>query len=398
MASPTSLTRPPASRPARHLAATPARAHSQIDAYPRRPGARWLLRVVFALPFLLTTFVVYGAGSPIAGTPNAALVERVALIDWTRADVVWLGEIYPPITTLIAALMPGGRVGLAILGSLAAGVFLQKLGEIMVQRRFHRTTSNILMIALAANPLFFYTATENFAGFVGLIFFGLAIADIVRFVTWGNTQSGFRAGIYFMLATLSDTSGLLYVLTALAAVPFLVLKRRGQSGARASVLLVVAYPTLAAVGSLMLLNLVFLHNPLGEIGAGLLDGADARLAGLPALFASPTGWLLLAPVVSAWLCAVIVGRWKAIPVASLVFLAILVAFVAGLIAPGSAGNTFIMMTVLAIALIPAAKRRATTALLDVVAVAQIAIAWLAAFDRPVIVEWMTALWSAIAPG
>ncbi|MBX3099880.1 MAG: hypothetical protein KF761_09885 [Salinibacterium sp.] len=393
----TSTTEAPAMRPPRHLAAT-SRGRSQIDPYPRRRGIRWLVRALYSLPFLVATALVYGVGTPIDGTPNAALVERVSLIDWTRADVVWLGEIYPPITTLIAALTPGGRLGLAVLGSLVAGVFLQKLGEIMVQRRFHRSTSNILMIALAANPLFFYTATENFAGFVGLIFFGLGIADIVRFVTWGNTQSGFRAGIFFALSTLSDTSGLLYVLTALAAVPFLVLKRRGQAGARASVLLVVAYPTLAAIGALMLLNLVFLHNPLGEVGVGMLDGADGRLAGLPALFASLTGWLLLAPVVSAWLSGVIVGRWKAIPVASLVFVAILVAFVAGLIAPGSAGNTFIMMTVLAIALIPAAKQRGTTALLNVVAVAQVAIAWLAAFDRPIVVEWMSALWSALGLG
>lgn len=385
MVSPPSAPDLAASREARHRTATP-RENSQLDPYPRRRGIRWLVRALYALPFLIATALAYGTGRPLDGTPNAALVERVALIDWTRADVIWLGEIYPPISTIIAVLTPGGRVGLAVFGSLVAGIFLQKLGEIMVQRRFHRSTSNILMIALAANPLFFYTATENFAGFLGLIFFGLAISDIVRFVTWGNTQSGFRAGIYFALATLSDTSGLLYVLTALAAIPFLVLKRQAQSGARASVVLVAAYPTLAAVGSLMLLNLVFLHNPLGEVGVGLLDGADARLAGLPALFASPRGWLLLAPVASAWLSALIVGRWKAIPVASLVFVAILVAFVAGLSAPGSAGNTFIMMTVLAIAFIPAAKRPATTVLLDVVAIAQIVIAWLAAFDRPVVVE------------
>ncbi|MDP3208549.1 MAG: hypothetical protein Q8M65_05320, partial [Rhodoglobus sp.] len=367
--------------------------YSQIDPYPRRTGVRWMVRVLFSLPFLVATALVYGFGNAIDATPNAALVERVALIDWTRADVLWIGEIYPPITTLIAALVPGGRVGLAVVGSLAAGVFLQKLAEIMVQRRFHRSTSNILMIALAANPLFFYTVTENFAGFLGLVFFGLAIADIVRFVSWGNTQSGFRAGIYFMLATLSDLSGLLYVLTALSAVPFLALKRQGQRGARGSTLLVIAYPTLAAIGSLMLLNFVFLRNPIGEIGVGALDGAGDRLGGLPDLFASPTGWLLLAPVVSAWLCAAIVGQWKTIPVAALIFVAILLAFVAGLIAPGSAGNTFIMLTVLAIALIPAARRSGTTVLLNVVALAQIAIAWLAAFDRPIVVEWMTALWS-----
>ena len=141
----------------------------------------------------------------------------------------WIGEIFPPLSTLLAAIIPGGRLGLGVAGALVAGVFLQKMLEIMVQRKFSPWLASLLLIALAANPLFAYTATENFAAFLGLAFFGLGIADIVRFVAWGNTQSGFRAGIYLMLATLSDLSGLVYVLTAAAAAPFLRLGRRASA-------------------------------------------------------------------------------------------------------------------------------------------------------------------------
>lgn len=350
-----------------------------------------MLRLLFSLPLLVMTVLTHVLALPLEGTPNAALLARVDEIDWSRADVAWLGQIYPPITTLIAAVIPGGRLGLAILGSLVGGVFLQKIVEIMVQRHFHRSTTIILTIALAANPFFFYTALENFPGFLGLIFFGLGVSDVVRFASWGNTQSGFRAGILFMLATLSDPSGLLYVATAAAAVPFISLSRRGQRGARASTILVIVYPTVASVFAIVTLNLLFLGKPLGAAAQLLTAGAADRWASLPALFSSLDGWLLLAPVLSAWLVAIIVGRWKAIPISTFVFIAIMAAYVIGLIPAGSAGNTFIMMSMLAMALIPSAKTRATTVLLDLVAVSQIAIAWVAALNRQIIVEWLGAI-------
>jgi len=374
-------TAPP--RHARHI-----RLRSQLDHFPHGALNRWMLRLLFALPLLATALATHVLATPLAGTPNAALVARVAEIDWTRADVAWLGQISPPISTLIAAVVPGGRLGLAILGALVGGIFVQKVVEIMVQRHFHRSTTVILTIALVANPFFFYTATENFAGFLGLIFFGLGVSDVVRFASWGNTQSGFRAGILFMLATLSDPSGLLYVATAVVAVPFISLRRRGQPGARASTALVIAYPTLAAVFAIVTLNLLFLGDPIGELGGLLTEGIAERWASLPQLFSTLTGWLLVAPVVSAWLVSIIVGRWKAIPVSTLVFAAIMAAYVIGLIPAGSAGNTFILMTLLAMAFIPTAKTRGMTVLLDLVAVGQIIIAWAAALNRPIIVEWL----------
>jgi len=365
---------------------------TRLDAFPRDPVFRWLLRLLFAVPYLVVAWAAsQNAVTVRLYTPNHQLLVHIAHIDWNRADVAWIGDIFPPLSTLLAAVIPGGEAGLAVAGALVAGVFLQKILEIMVQRNFRAGMTTILMLALAANPLFAYTATENFAAFLGLAFFGLGIADIVRFVAWGNTQSGFRAGLFLMLATLSDLSGILYVLTAAAAAPFLRLGRRHQRGARGANVLVIVFPTVAAIGGIAILNLLFLGRPLGSTGRSLLAGTAERFATIPQLFEHPSGWLLIAPVLSAWVVALIVRRPGSILVSTLVFVAILGAFVIGLIPAGSAGNTFILMTLMAIALVPTRREAITVVMMDIVAVLQIAIAWATAFNRDIVLQWMDTL-------
>lgn len=362
----------------------------RLDPFPLIRWQRWLLRALFALPFVAVALV--NGQQRLAGTVNAVLVERVASIDWTGADATWSGNLYPPVSTLIAAITPGGAFGLSIVGSLVAGVLLQRIVEIMVQRRVPTSTAAILLIALAANPLFFFTAIENLPGFLGLAFFGLGLAHVVRFVTWGNTQSGFRAGILLMLAALTDVSGPLYVLTAALAAPFLRLRRSGQRGARWANVLVIVYPTAAALAALVALNTVFRHQSIG-FDAAQLHGIEERLRIVGTLLTTIDGWLLVAPVVSAWLIALIIRRPGSIIVSTLVFVALLGAFVLGMLPSGAAGTTFIMMTLLAIALIPTARTGLANALVDLVGIGQIAIAWAAAFNRPVVLEWMQFLLS-----
>lgn len=368
------------------------RERTHLHDFPRDPIARWILRAVFAVPYLLVAWAAgYSPANPRLITPNHALLEHIARIDWNRADVTWIGDIFPPLSTLLAAAIPGGQTGLAIAGALIAGVFLQKILEIMVQRRFHTGTTVILLLALAANPLFAYTATENFAAFLGLAFFGLGMADIVRFIAWGNTQSGFRAGLFLMLAVLSDLSGILFVLTAASAAPFLRLGRRHHSGARAANVLVIVFPSLAAVGAIMGLNWIFVGSPLGSVGARIVAGTAERFSALSALFVTPSGWLLIASALSAWLIALIVRRPGSILVSTLVFVAILAAHVLGLIPSGSAGNTFLLMTLMAIALIPTRREFITVVLMDIVAVLQIVIAWATAFNRDIVLQWLDTL-------
>lgn len=363
----------------------------RVRPFPSRTWLRWLVRVLFALPLVVSAILIHVFSEPVIGTPNALLIERVSAIPWDRADPNWLGQIYPPASTLLAAFVPGGKLGLAIVGSLAAGIFLQKIFEIMVQRSFHRSTAIILMVALAANPVFFYLATADIASFLGLTFFALAVSDMVRFVTWKDTRSGFRAGLLLMAATLVDLVAVVYVLAALLTIPFVRSARSDQRGARWSNALVLVYPTAAALGSLVALNFVFLGTPLGSLGQLIAKGFVERLVAVPEWLLSVDGRLAIASVLSAWLCAIIVGRWKSIPVSTLVFAALVLGGVLGLVQPSSVGTSFIMMTVLAMALIPTARRVVTNFLLDLVAIAQIGIAWLIAFTNQYTLEWMSAL-------
>ena len=366
--------------------------NSRVDLFPRDPLLRWAFRLILAVPYLLVAWIASATNGNLAlNTPNQQLLDHIATIDWNRADPEWIGQIFPPISTLLATIIPGGRAGLAVAGALVAGIFLQKLIEIMVQRRFPRSTAIILILAIGANPLFAYTALENFPAFVGLAFFGIAISDLVRFVAWSNTRSGFRAGMLLMLATLSDLSGLVYVLTAALAAPFLKLARAHQKGARWANVLVIVYPTVSALAAIFFLNWVFTGHLFNSFGRAVVQDTGERFAHLGAVLLSVNGLFLVAPVLSAWLMALIVRRPGAIIVSTLVFAAVLGAYVLGFIPSGSAGNTFILMTVMAIALVPTAKERVTTILVDIIAVLQIAIAWGAAFNREIVVSWMTAV-------
>jgi hypothetical protein len=369
-------------------------ARTRLDPFPRNPIARWMLRLGSAAPLVLLALLLDTAPHP-ASTPNADLTAAIAAIDWTRGDAEWLALLYPHTTTLIASANPFGRVGLSIIGAIAAGFLIQKVAEIIAQRSIPRSTGIILILALTANPLFAFFALENLPGFLALTFFGLALADLVRFVNWGNTESGFRAGILLMAAALSDPSGILYALVAVLASPFLRHGRAGARGLRAANMLVLAFPTLGAFATIMFLNVLF----FGWVWPGLdlaavATGVVANVPQLVSLYGTPTGWLVAAPLLSAWLVAAIVRRPAAIPVSLIVFLLLNLALLVGVFHPGAAGTSFLLLTLLAITLIPAARTPITNALVDLVAVLQILIAWTAALSQPIVLDWMQSVATA----
>lgn len=373
-----------------------ATSRTRLDPFPRDPLSRWALRLALAAPLIVLAFVLELVPYP-ATAPNAELVTDLLVIDWTRGDAEWLALLYPHISILLAASNPFGRLGLSIIGAIAAGFLLQKVAEIIAQRAIPRSTGIILIIALAANPLFAYFALENLPGFLAMTFFGLALADLVRFVNWGNTESGFRAGILLMVSALSDPSGILFALVAVISSPFLRHGRTALPGLRAANMLVIAFPTMGAFATISFLNVLFFGTPWPQIDAAAFvasipDAVEARLL----LFTTPTGWLIIAPLVSAWLVALIVRRPAAIPLSAIVFLLLNAAFVLGAFPPGAAGVSFTLLTLLAITLIPAARTPLTNVLVDLVATLQIAIAWSAALDRPVVREWMHLVGDAIA--
>ena len=155
--------------------------------------------------------------------------------------------------------------------------------------------------------------------------------------------------------------------------------------------LVIAFPAAAAMGSVWLLGVMFLREPLGLAAADAFTGGHFGLDSLVGVFQTPYGGLLLASVATAWLMSLVLRRPGGIIVATLAFAAVMVGFVLGLVPPESSGNTFMMMTMLCIALIPTARVPGATRLVGLVAVAQIVIAWIAVIDRPAVAEWLTTL-------
>jgi hypothetical protein len=363
---------------------------TRLRGFPQHRSLRWVLRVVFALPYIALAVVSDASGRILTGAPNSALFGASIGFSFDTIDIHLLERLYPPITTILVSLVPGGRLGIAILGALVAGFMLQRLLEIMVQRRFATGTIAILMVALAANPLFAYTAIENFEGMLCLALFGIGLADTVRFVAWNDTRAGFRAGLLYMGAVLSSPAGFIYVLIAIVTAPFLRLGRANQPGARSANVLILAYPTIAALLSFAFLELIFLGRPFGFLSY-VIGGGQSALEIVTILFTTTNGALVIAPVVSAWVIALIVRKPWAILISTLVFLGVVMSAVYGLLPTNSAGDTFILMVVMAIALIPTARQFPTVLLVDVVATAQIAIAWLAAFNRPIVLDWLQLL-------
>jgi MFS family permease len=363
----------------------------QLELFPSLAHNRWVVRALFALPFvLLSVLESMSTGLDNGTTANEDLVARVATIDWTHTEVGAIADLYPPISTISASVIPGGTLGLAIAGSLLAGYFLQKLLETMHQRRFRAVKAIIFVIAVAGNPLFAFTITENFESTVGIVFFGLAMANALQFIVYRNTQAGFRAGIQLMVTALSSVSGILYVAVAALTTPLLTLSRRGQRGARWSNVFVILFPTVASFAAVVFLQIVFLHSA-SRLLANSIDVDPTRLAIIPHLFTTLDGALILAPLVSGWALALIAKRPGAIPISTVVFAALVFGYIIGVIPENSAGNIFLIMTIIGVATLPRGNSTHSTVLTSLVAAVQIAIAWFAAYNRPITLDWIESI-------
>jgi hypothetical protein len=147
----------------------------------------------------------------------------------------------------------------------------------------------------------------------------------------------------------------------------------------------------SALAGIVFLAWVFTGDPLTAFGGAILDGAPERLATLTSFVFSASGLAMALPVLSVWLIALVVRQPGSIVVSTLVYLAVLASYVIGLLPSGSSGTTFILLLVMAMALIPTARERGTAVLVDLIGIGQIAIAWWDGTQRETITDWMMAL-------
>ncbi|CCH78578.1 membrane hypothetical protein [Nostocoides japonicum T1-X7] len=353
--------------------------------FPERRWARWVLRVAIAVPFVLLAVVFQARGGSWPRTANGALEARVTGLAWDSTDVAGLRQLYPPISSFLALLTPGGAIGLAVVGSLLGGILVQLVLQSMRRKEFPPAVRLAYLLALTTTPVFAFVVTTNLEATLGLLFFGVGMIDLVRFVTYANTQAGFRAGLLFAASVLSDRIGL-FTIVAAAYTSLLIIHSR--PGSRRANVLVVMFPTVALVGAFM------------ALGAGFRVGAVTAVAGYPAWDADRAaqvghflqtgeGLVYLAPAVIVIVAAAALRHpWVGIVGIILTGMPLL-AFVLGLAPPGTAGTTYLLMLMFAAAVAPQTTTRLTSALVVVLAGVLWVLGWLTVLVNPTMHLWLT---------
>ncbi|GAA3647675.1 hypothetical protein [Microbacterium marinilacus] len=359
-----------------------------VEKYPRKRWQRWLVRVGAALPFAaIAVWYHLASGGDWSGTPNGELAARVGSLDWSGQSLEAIGALYPFLTSLTAALIPGGALGLGLAGSLVAGVLLQLVIKAIKRRAFRVDNAVALFTALAATPLFAYVATTNYEATMGLALFCHGMIDLRRFVSSANTQAGFRAGVLFACSALSDSTGLLAAPAAAAAGVFLFPSRLKSRGAN---VMVVLFPTVAMLGSLALLGTVFGAGPFALFGSD--PGWDpALVSAFVASMQTPSGWAFLAPAAVLLVSGLVLGfRWASLTSVIITALILLAYFLA--VTPvGTAGNAYAMQLIVAIAITPAFPRGWRRHVVTATGVLLFAIGWISAFSRTTLISWVEVL-------
>lgn len=360
----------------------------RIARFPRSPLLRWALRLAIAAAYVaLAIWINNASGGDWSGTANGDLARRVDELRLDFGSVGILGQLYPPITGLAALVIPGGAFGLSVAGAIVAGLMLQQLIEAQQRKGIHRAVRIVFTLTLATSPMYTYVVTTNFEAVVGLMFFALGMLNLVRFVTFANTQAGFRAGILFACSAFSDSQLGFAALVAAIGGGFLVQSRRGARVANA---IVVAFPTIALFVALATLGIAFGGGPFAMVRGNLAwDPEKAEL--FVRSLGTPSGWLYLAPVAVIIVTAVLLRHPLTGLIAVLLNASTAVAFIVGLTPPGTAGTTFVMLLILAITIVPTAETWGLRALTMVVSLLLAGIGWATALTWTVVRTWMAML-------
>jgi hypothetical protein len=360
----------------------------RIAPYPHNAWLRWGLRLFAALPFVaIAIWFEIASDGDWSGTANGALAERVTSLPWGSSDVAALAELYPIVSSVLALAIPGGAFGLAIAGALVGGVLIQLIIQSMQRKEFGRPVRVAFIATLALTPIFAYVMTTSFEAALGLTFFGLGMIDLVRFVTYANTQAGFRAGLFFAASALSDSTGLFVALVAGVAAAFIL---RSRPGSRMANVIVVVFPTIALIGSLIVLGLAFRLGPLTMI-RGDLEWDPARATVVVEFLLSPSGLLYLAPTAVVVIAALVL-RYPGVGLVAPVMTAmLLLAFILGLTPPGIAGINYLLMLLVAVAVVPKPETAVDTVVVCTTSVILWGIGWMQSFDNNTVVAWIRML-------
>ncbi len=373
-----------------------SRERTPFDPFPFNFWARAATRLGFAVPFVAVALVARNADVGFA-TPNDQVFAQISAIDWHHGNVRWVDHLYPPVGTVVATLagrvIPLHALGLAIVGALVAGYFLQKLLEAMVQRQLTPVERAVFLGALVLNPLTFYLFTENTRLAAAIALFGIGAIDLLHFLRLNSTRDGFRCGIVLMLAALTDPIGVALVAVAVVCTPFLLPPGSREHGRWRASAIVIAFPSVGAYAMWAFLDWAF-RGDLSESFGVASAGAHARLVALGNFLTSTAGVLFLLLLVCAWLLALLSRGPSAIVMVTLAVSVFFAAQIWGFGSTHSEGAPFLIVVTSIVAFLPSARSRSIALAYDAVAVALFPILWLAAANTASIDAWYRAVASS----
>jgi hypothetical protein len=342
----------------------------QARRWPATLSRRHLLRLALCLPYaaLAAWIGVRGVSSPVA----ADLEHQARPLALGSNNLGFLAHAYPPVPVALARIIPSAA-SLAIVGAFCAGGVLHLCWERLVRAQVPGWLIAVLLLGLGGAPIFWFNATENIVGFLGLACFAVAMAGVLDFMFSARTSGGFAAGLSLGLAVLCDPSALVYAASLMLAAPFLAWERfRKERYTQRSTLAVIAFPTIALVGAWSFLEWRFtgaVWHPL-SVAPEAFHFPHGVLSGL-SRSASRVGWeILCCPVFIVSAVFVLFRR----PIAFVGFLAVPLdlTIAAWLGLHPATGQGLVLLNLLGVLAVPSRPGRGQSLTLAVAAAAGIA--------------------------
>jgi hypothetical protein len=223
-----------------------------------RAAANGALAVALALPLI---FLAVWASHRGFASPSLAWIEQRGRLATAGPGFSHLQYVYPPLPVLLALILPGGVLGLAIVTCLFSGAMM-----LILLRRVEIMTAVVVLLPLVCVPAMWYTASELLPQVVALTFLAVALRGYVQFADYGETYGGFITGLALAVSYAADPGALVYAAVMCLTVPLVGAGRyRRDWEAPIGICAVLVFPCVALAASWSFLLWKFTGNWPGNL-------------------------------------------------------------------------------------------------------------------------------------
>lgn len=318
------------------------------ERWPAAAVARWLLRLLLALPFAGLAFYATSRGYAPARPPG-------------------------PASAVVAAL---GPLGAGLVTGLAAGVALAALAERLVRWQVPVRVG----VPLVFVPALAYAGSADLAALLTVAVLALAVEGFVDCAVAGRPDGAVRAGLMLAGAALCDPVAVVYAAAFAAVAPFVAAGRRGPDIDAAPTRAVLLFPALAVFAGAALVT----WRLTGQVGIGLHPAGPVAAAG-GALVA-----VVHTPLYAAVAVVYAVRRPRALAGYLTPVAAVFVSLLAGL--AYSPVTAYLLLTAVALIAVPRSPSRRLGTFLATVGLLQWAqvVTWPP--TSPAFQDWLRVVW------